>query len=181
MDRDTALLTKKQREYLRGESDIEPSSSYERAMRSRIRDRLYNSIWDLDIIWGSLEPRDIEHTFDRGEVFNDAGSAFAVLFDGLSRASRYEEIHPGEESSLEDFDDTIDMFSHYVEQAMEAVYVRRGFNVKNVDVDIDIEFGEDLSKITDRDFDELSREELYDLVRAGEISLEEFQDVYDNT
>jgi hypothetical protein len=62
------MLTKAQREYLQGESDIEEGSQRERTIRSRIRGRLYNGISDISLALWRLEARDINQVRD---MFSD--------------------------------------------------------------------------------------------------------------
>lgn len=54
------MLTKAQREYLYGDSDIEEGTQRERTTRARIRKRLTNGIHDLALALLNLEGRDIE-------------------------------------------------------------------------------------------------------------------------
>jgi hypothetical protein len=61
------MLTETQRDYLKGELDIESGSQRERTIRSRIRERVYNSLGDLLTLRHNLESRDIEQISERIE------------------------------------------------------------------------------------------------------------------
>lgn len=62
LDRQGALLSKSQREYLTKKSEYE--DSHARAIRGRIRSRVKNAILDFRIIDKNLEQRDWEQIFD---------------------------------------------------------------------------------------------------------------------
>ena len=62
--RDRGILTQSDREYLRGESDLEPKSHGERVARERIRKRIANSIIDLEVVGSHLQRRDWNQLVD---------------------------------------------------------------------------------------------------------------------
>lgn len=67
VDRPDAILTRKDRKYLRGE--IEPSSaSTERMRRHRMRERLRNALWDLYILHETMPLDDVHKLF--GEIYD---------------------------------------------------------------------------------------------------------------
>ena len=66
-ERPGALLSSKQREYLRGEADIEPGTSTERAMRRRIRERVYHGLLDGQLVFDSLSHREQDLIFNAWE------------------------------------------------------------------------------------------------------------------
>lgn len=62
VDRSDAILTRKDREYLRGE--FEPASrSSERSRRARMRERLRNALWDLYILHETMPLDDVNELF----------------------------------------------------------------------------------------------------------------------
>lgn len=67
-ERETALLTPAQREYLRGKKEFENDQS-ERDMRYKIRERVKNGLLDFELLADELEPR------DRKQIFKDVRPA----------------------------------------------------------------------------------------------------------
>jgi hypothetical protein len=67
-ERKTALLTRRQREYLRSEKEFESGQS-ERDMRYKIRERIKNGLLDFELLADELEPR------DRKQIFKDVRTA----------------------------------------------------------------------------------------------------------
>lgn len=64
-DQTGGLLTPPQREYLRGEADIDPDSTHERVTRSRIRDRLRAGLsTDFALLGESLREDDREQVLE---------------------------------------------------------------------------------------------------------------------
>jgi hypothetical protein len=190
-ERETALLTPAQRKYLRGNSDIEKKSSHERAVRARIRNRVRNSVFDLALLHNTIEDRDLKKAFtddnsgktlgDWLHVLNHVSDSLALVFDGTALTSKYDYTATGEPPS----DEILAMLSDFIEPALESVYVKRGENVKQVDVDIDIEFGDSLSNISNEKLTSLSEETLHQLVQSGEISREQWikalHDLYEDS
>lgn len=59
-DRTRGLLSKRDRQYLLGTSDIKPRSQRERDIRADIRERVWNGLLDFYLLRDRLEPRDRE-------------------------------------------------------------------------------------------------------------------------
>lgn len=187
------ILTGTQRAYLRGESQIERGSSHERAIRSRIRTRLYNSIFDLALLQASLEPRDIEQAFKkndgsfqaatprttRGEsekdhprIFNQFGKVLGLFFDGTARASKYRDSDIGYDEV--DTEEIIEMFEDIVEDGVTKMFLRRGVTVNDVFVNIGVELGPRLTDVSTDDLSNFSEHELKQLLETGTISPEKY-------
>jgi phosphopantothenate synthetase len=64
VDRPRGILSPRDREYLLGEADIEPTSQAARNVRAAIRERLENAILDFTLLFQHLEERDREKVFD---------------------------------------------------------------------------------------------------------------------
>lgn len=64
-DRDRGFLTEADRRYLHGESDLDHQSHGERRARERIRNRLLNALYDMAIVFESLEDRDRDQVFKK--------------------------------------------------------------------------------------------------------------------
>lgn len=74
LERPRGILTKADREYLTGKSDLEPQSHGERRARERIRERVINAFLDFRILERHLEHRDrdrIFSAFDSSQIFPD--------------------------------------------------------------------------------------------------------------
>lgn len=183
-DRGSAALTPKQRAHLRGEADIDENTSHERVTRSRIRDRLRASLLDIALMHDTLDAKDVKTAFEDPEfgpenhdeiihMFNQASNIFALLFDGLSRASNRNHIEvPGNQPGPE----MIEMFEHYVESGLADMYRGRGLSVNSVNVDISIELQGDISDLAEKDYSELTKHELDELLSTQEITLEEYKE-----
>lgn len=194
-DDSQGILTETQRTYLRDESTIEPDSSHERAIRSRIRNRLYNSIFDLALLQATLEPRDVKQAFedDNGPVanhiaslqkepatsveewqhiFNQIGSVLALIFDGTARASRYRDFQIGDED--DDTDEIIEMFTSLVEEGVTKMFLQRGVTVKDVTVQIGVELGPQIADVSTNDLSTLSETQLKQLLETETIGPEEY-------
>jgi hypothetical protein len=186
-----AVLTKKQREYLLGASDIEERSPRERALRARIRERINRSLYDLALLHGTIEGRDIERAFDPVEVMNeikydpDTGEntpiteispeslhSLAAMFGGFSRAVVADDRVP----FVGDMDDEIliDALEQWVELAITMMYQKQGMGVSEIDTSIDIRFEPPIEELTKRLPDEITIPQYERLLQAGEITQDEF-------
>mgnify|MGYP007008814423 CR=1 FL=1 len=166
----SALLTPGQRDYLLGNSDIDAGSANERATRARIRDRLTQGVGDLAILQANLESRDVEQAFDPID-FNDVEPALALILDGVSRVSKYQH---GTSDGQDPDDEVKDMFAAFYAGALKSMYVKRGIEVENITVDVDIELGSNLGEISKDNLSEMPSKRLIQLLEAGEIDRYEF-------
>ncbi|QLG61923.1 hypothetical protein [Halorarum salinum] len=62
--RPRGILNERERQYLLGDTDIEPRTQTERDIRATIRERLRHAIFDYALLFDQLENRDIEQVFD---------------------------------------------------------------------------------------------------------------------
>lgn len=67
-ERPRGILNTRDREYLLGESDIEPRSQRERERRSDIRERAWNGLLDLQLLANELEDRDLQQLLPNREA-----------------------------------------------------------------------------------------------------------------
>lgn len=65
----SGILTGDQRQYLRGQSEIEPGSSRERNMRRRIRQRVRNAVLDFGILNRHLDQEDLAQALEVDESY----------------------------------------------------------------------------------------------------------------
>jgi len=163
-----SLLTKKQREYLTGQTDIKPKSADERSIRSRIRSRLKHLVGDMSRVANQAEVRDIDQAFEDEDIVNLWESSFALL---LQRWVKYESSFRSNEYAPDR--SLTDSLEDLIETGIVKAYQRRGEIVEGVSVDIDIEFGNTADEIEYNELSELSPKELTVLYESGQISLDE--------
>lgn len=166
----SALLTPGQRDYLQGESDIEPSSANERAVRNRIRNRLRQSISDLSIINEHLEPRDLEQAFDLVDLM-EFSAPIALLLDIHSRV-KLDQVD--ESKGAVPNDEAIDGFEAIYAGALRDLYIKRGHAVEEISVDIGVKLGDDFDEIDETELSQLPNRQIIQLFEAGEIDRYEF-------
>lgn len=78
--RTRGILNRREREYLLGQSDIEPRSPDERAIRATIRQHVRHAFLDFYILLEELEDRDLEH------IFNEASDGSGAFYGGVIHA-----------------------------------------------------------------------------------------------
>lgn len=161
------LLTEKQRKYLHDATDIEPGSAHERTVRSRIRERICNGIWDLAMISRQAEDRDIEQVAaDQSVDLNDISPAIGLL-------ARVYFLAPGfSPDSREDIEEYSEGLEQLVSGAAGGPIVDEGYFVESVDVDIEINLSDDTMSDVEQ-YDVLTQAQLTQMALAGEIRHEE--------
>ena len=80
LDRPRGVLSQRDREYLVGESDIEPKTQSERNVRGTIRERVKNALLDFTLLLHHLPPRDRKQIFDSPDRGVRTGIADALGF-----------------------------------------------------------------------------------------------------
>ena len=89
-DRERGFLSKRDREYLLGKSDIEPKSAHERNVRRAIRERVRSAFLDFTLVMDELRDDDRELIFDQedddfGEALDEGwADTIAFLFAGVT-------------------------------------------------------------------------------------------------
>ncbi|WP_458206794.1 hypothetical protein [Haladaptatus sp. NG-SE-30] len=89
-ERPRGILSQADRAYLRGETNLASTQS-ERNTRARIRDRIYNSILDFELLVECLSDHDRELVFEKRFEEIDGTEAFDALVSAVSflyRATR---------------------------------------------------------------------------------------------
>lgn len=164
----SALLSSSQRAYLRSrrDSDIEEKSAHERSVRSRIRDRLAQSIEDLKLLQIRAESRDIRKAFQEPDLFNSVGGALGLIFNGVARASQ----HPSKEAIVDE--ESTAIFENFIEQGIRSFYLQAGKELQKVDVSIDVELGREIDGISG-ELAQLDQDELFLLYEGGQIGQQE--------
>lgn len=164
-----SLLTRKQREYLAGQTNIESKSPDERSIRSRIRTRLKHLVRDMSRVMNGAEVRDIDQAFEEEDIINAWKSALALL---LQRWVKFESSLRVDKDSPDK--SLVDTLEDLIEGGITKAYKKRGQIIEEVNVDIDIEFGDKADEIEYDELEELSDEELSALYQSGRISLDQF-------
>lgn len=180
-DRQASLLTPDQREFLAGEKDL--TDDAERMARRRIRERVASGLQDFNFLNESLKfdrsdslteddiiqiYDEIIMPFDSNVVPDALGFLLMPVIGG----------HPDVPASAQlpvDSTDPERLIMRSVYIALNSV----GLEVEDVDVNIEIEAGDDLSDLAGEDLVDLSRRTLSQLRMAGEISYEEYRAVMD--
>lgn len=97
-DRGPGLLTTKQREYLLGQTEIESGTPGDRAIRSRIRHRVYQGLLDMSLVINYLDSDDrervgVEYGDERWPVYERAlTDTVELIYLLLDSESRFEEV-----------------------------------------------------------------------------------------
>lgn len=176
------MLTKAQRKYLRGESDIEEGTQRERTTRSRIRKRLVNGIQDLSLALFRLDKRDIDQV--KNGISESDHDLYITTARMLAFSSRPlgEVVSEGADYELRSDNSAAADYSADVipsrlkggfHDAMTELYIlsdQEEFHIRDVELKSAVAFdwktsentqGEELRKLIDQfDSDEISREEL---------------------
>jgi hypothetical protein len=144
-DRYRGILSPADRDYLRGEATF-GSVQAERNARARVRDRIYDSLYDFEILVESLSTHDRELVFEKRVGNADGKAAYDALVASLAF------LYQGIEDTEVDFEDAL----------TEAINVAEAENDRAATVELE------------RTFHALSADELLRKLRAGEtLSLTE--------
>lgn len=162
-DRPRGILTRRERGYYLGQSDIERETQAERSLRQSVREHLTHAILDFSILYQELEDRDL-----------DAIMSATVGVDGDRVPTRHVENSAPDLVAL--------LYRHFgQEHAIEQVIadgiareLRSEGLTGRVDVDVDIHDVERISDLAQQDLTEVSDSELEQLRLAGEITREEY-------
>ncbi len=144
-DRMRGMLSPADREFLRGEAEFS-SVQAERNARARIRNRVYESTYDFELLVEQLSERDRKLVFEKRLGESDGREAYDALVSALAF------LYRGIDDTGIDFEDAL----------AEAVNVAEARNDRAATVELDLTFHA------------LSAEELLRKLRAGEsLSLTE--------
>ena len=143
--RDRGILSRADRDYLRGRAEFS-SVQAERNARARIRDRVYESVYDFEMLVEHLSSHDRELVFGKRLGEADGRDAYDALVSALAF------LYQGVEDTGIDFEDVL----------TEAVNVAEAQNDRAASVELALTFHA------------LSTEELMRKLRSGEtLSLTE--------
>ena len=154
-ERDRGGLTKKDRLFLLDAGEEETKSSKGRVTRSRIRDRIYNSILDFTIIRDEVEARDVKKVVEEADDLELCQAVIATL----------EFLYQLIEETDADFEDVLIPAIERAEQRVARDNVEGDVNIE-VDVDFSVETKLLLS---DPDPEKYSQEEIGEMLADGRI------------
>lgn len=161
-ERPRGILTRRERKYYLGLSDIEPATQTERTLRQGVRTHLEQTILDFTILYQTLEERDLAAVMAgqveiEGErrptnyVGDSATDMIAFLFRHFEQEFRFERL---------------------VTEGIERAVKHDGLSAR-VTVDIDVRRGEPIEEIRTRleedGLDEVSESDLRTLHDVGEL------------
>lgn len=152
-ERTNALLTKKQREYVRGHLD--PSASYESKLRARIRDRFEASLLDMALLSGYIEIEVLQEMYEGVEAFENG---------------TWEEMEPEDRAKTDELIDGLRNFFVFTFYNLSPKYTQPILDdalmeaVSLLLADLDIHERERLPRITMVPNDEEFLEEFHDLL-----------------
>jgi len=156
-ERDRGVLTKKDRLFLLDAGEEETKSSKGRVTRSRIRDRIYNSILDFTIIRDEVEARDRKKVFEGADELEFRQGVIATL----------EFLYQVIEENDADFEEILI-------PAIESAERKLSGENKEDNIEVDIEFNvETKLLLSDRDPGDYTDEEVGKMLTDGRIDGED--------
>lgn len=186
----SALLTNAQRGYLRGEKEYRPS--VEEEVRRRIRNRLRATMQDFVLVLRNLDVQDIQTALERragladrerGETIPSPEQEEIRLENGMAAAIGVVYLAGLERSppaSAQAEDDLLTYTKFVVKRAEKGVRMalnRIGVSTESVDVNIDIELGQEFDALAGLDTSELAEYSMTELLQAhqaGTIDHDQF-------
>jgi len=190
------MLTNTQRQYLVGDLDVESGSQRERTIRSRIRDRVANTIFDLIIFHRHGEKRDIEQVSKKANLgTSEAGGIIGLFLRFNANISPFlknndidsdSNIKPdpfvnqtapnelGLETDQEEAEELLDLIENIINRSINQTYRAQGHDIENLSVDMEITLGDDLDSLAEQDLESLDERSLMLLYQENKISKDEF-------
>lgn len=168
----SSLLTPRQREILKGDTDI--TARAQRGARARIRDRLHASIFDLHLIASTLPLADIDKALAEPDQYEAEAGTTPPLMNHLEALPAllylHHREHETEAPSREDGWRT----AIFVESGIEMALTRMGIGFESINVDIQVKRAEELDSLMGEEVKDLSQEQLSQLHRARIIDADTF-------
>lgn len=170
-DRPRGILNSRERRYLRGESDIDPKSAEERAIRQTIRKHLQHALLDFQLIRRSLDERDRDQLVPDSSPRDDDPLRRSAIRGGLTSMLAF--AFQLEEHEAE--------FAESLEHGIEWAVQESGWQAE-VDVDIDVQRTERLDDIHERVQEKggsalTTQDDLMALLLTGRIGMNEFREL----
>lgn len=176
-ERPAALLTEAQRDYLRGEKDYAPSA--ERDIRSRIRERVQASMFDLALVANNLPLDDLDKALSEPDWFEPEPGSMLPLGSCMPRLATLLYLYNRDRETQAEGQPDGWATANAVKGGIEAALTRMSVSYESVDVSIEVDRGDDLETLADRDdLSTLSRDQLTQLLRAGLITGDEHAEAW---
>lgn len=177
-DRSAALLTERQRQFLQGETDL--SGRGERAARTRIRKRLSACLRDISLLLYSekFDIEDIQRAVpDDSPSVDDIEELTAPNLGGyaddlVALAVIVEEFSPDQQSSFRDDAGPENEPAATIDMGLRKAARKLGRTLERCD--ITVEWGGPLDDLAEQDLEELTDDELLQLLMAGRIGQKEY-------
>lgn len=169
-DRPRGILSPADREYLKHPEEYSDQAAYER--RQAIVTRVHEAFHDFPLLVSRLEEerrreafgdRDLEN---KDHTINVLSSAFAFLYLGITDTVGPEELAK-------------DAFEDLIGDGVRNAYLQRGVSVDDVTVTIEVDTGPTIEELKEEENPDT--ETLFQLFRAGEVSLEEMEEYVEFT
>lgn len=176
-DRPRGILSKADRQYLRGKKSYSSEQS-ERDARYRIRERIKNSILDFTLLINHLDDRDREQIFasSKPDVLSEETELNEQHLTNVVEGAMF--LH-GIEDAITFFylglGDIHQSFEPVLEKSVENAEKKKGMDVEHVLVEIEIqERNPDLTDLIERfeSGEAVTEEELKQLIHSNEINLD---------
>lgn len=177
----SAILTDRQRRWITGEID-DISAGAERAMKSRIRERIQTGIFDINLLMRQHPVEELEKALSEPDWYDDDVTRVPPLEDAISALAGliYLRVHELERElgQREDNDSDGQRTALHVRGGIDMALARLGIAAKEIDVSIDIDRSGDLDTLVEEgDLSDVSRTQLAQLNREGKIDDETFSEV----
>lgn len=150
LERERGILSRRDREYLLGESDIRQGTQHERDVRSDIRSRIQNALLDFHLLVEHLEERDREQVFsvegwrnveDPQQLRNDETDGFPKApIDAVDDVIRFVFLGRTDHNSSVNERDNGHHFPEFevaLKQGLKRGYWDRGYVLQNLDLKIE--------------------------------------------
>lgn len=171
-DLPSALLTPNQRRMLRGEADL--TKRGERSARSRIRERLRASIFDMQLIVSALDIDDIDDALTEPDEYEPELGSSPPLLGALPPLATIVYLA----STRDGDEENIPPFLHHVGEGMKIGVNRRGKTVEDCEIEGELQVGEPLDERARGDLSELPEHVLKQLLMADEITSDEYSEAW---
>lgn len=171
-DLPSALLTPNQRRMLRGEADL--TKRGERSARSRIRERLRASIFDMQLIVSALDIDDIDDALTEPDEYEAELGTVPPLLNSLPALATILYLATTTEGEEED----LSVFVTHAARGVETAVNLREKTVEDHDIEWRLKVGAPLEEQAQDDLSELPEHVLKQLLMAEKITSDEYTDAW---
>lgn len=177
----SAVLTDRQRRWITGEID-DISGGAERAMKARIRERIEAGIFDINLLMQQHSVEELEKALSEPDWYEEDVAHVPPLEDAISALAGliYLRAHELERElgQREDDDSDGQRTALHVRGGIDMALGRLGVAARDIDVEINVNRGEDLDTLVKRgELADVSEIQLAQLKQEGKIDGETFSEV----